>query len=243
MVDSWDRFLGPFISPSDTLAQWVMAILTLVAAVLLFQTLRQTNKTNEAAVRAADAALEANEIMRTESRPWLDIGVVPAGALVYMPDSNTIAFPCRIIVKNMGKSPAFNVAIDIGLSAVLDNGNGLLGGDDQIQLNERLVENARRRSVKNNFTNTIFPDHPYEINNLLAHANFIRDGVSEGQKFGLLFALVVAYGPRHKPAYTTLLSCPIVRSGGAGLYGFTVDDIKAGRSKVTMHMIEGAKLF
>lgn len=67
----WDGLIGTFVTPGDTLAQWIMAILTIVAVALLFQTLRQTNKTNEAAISAANAASEANAIMRNEQIPWV----------------------------------------------------------------------------------------------------------------------------------------------------------------------------
>lgn len=69
----WDGLIGTFISPSDTLAQWVMAFFTLTATVVLVFTLRAANRTNVAAVQAAEAANRTNQIMRDEQRPWVTI--------------------------------------------------------------------------------------------------------------------------------------------------------------------------
>lgn len=64
----WD-WTGHLVTSDDTLAQWVMAIFTIVAAFVLWLTLRSANKTNI-------AALEANEILRREQRPWINAKVV-----------------------------------------------------------------------------------------------------------------------------------------------------------------------
>nr|WP_309502925.1 hypothetical protein [uncultured Roseovarius sp.] len=69
----WWYWSGDLVSSSDSLAQWIMALLTIAAVFLLWRTLVQTNKTNAAAIKAAEAALDANEIMRTEQRPWVTL--------------------------------------------------------------------------------------------------------------------------------------------------------------------------
>lgn len=69
----WDGLIGTFISPSDSLAQWIMAFFTIAATVILVLTLRSANKTNQAAVKASQAALRANEIMQQEQRPWVTL--------------------------------------------------------------------------------------------------------------------------------------------------------------------------
>ena len=247
----------PDIILGDGWAQWAMALFALMGVIisgwavwLLKKTLdatviavREGEKATSASLEAASAAREANQIMRDEQRPWLDIIASPSGQLTYMPDSDTIAIPFDITVKNMGKSPAFNVAIDLGLSAVPDDGQGALGGEAQIALNTRLIESAQRRSINNNLTTTIFPDHSHHLNGWLAHAHFVRDGIKEGQKFGLIFAATVAYGPAKNPLYITILPVPILHGFETGLFGFAVEDIKAGKGAFKFTAIEKAKLF
>jgi len=76
-----DSLLGTFVNPKDGLAQWIMAILSALAAYFLFRTLQHTNKTNTAAVATAKAAIETNKIMRAEQRPWLKLTVGLDGGL------------------------------------------------------------------------------------------------------------------------------------------------------------------
>ena len=68
---TWWHWNGGLVSSSDTLAQWIMTLFTILGAGLLYGTLRSANETNKAAIVAAKAASDANEIMREEQRPWL----------------------------------------------------------------------------------------------------------------------------------------------------------------------------
>ncbi|MBW4962819.1 hypothetical protein [Sulfitobacter sp. CW3] len=67
----WDGLIGTFISPSDTLAQWIMAAFTIAATIVLVFTLRSANNTNKAAINASKAALAANQIMRDQGAGYL----------------------------------------------------------------------------------------------------------------------------------------------------------------------------
>lgn len=67
----WWNWTRRLVAAEDTLAQWIMAFFTIAATAVLLLTLRSANKTNAAAVKASQAALEANQIMRSEQRPWL----------------------------------------------------------------------------------------------------------------------------------------------------------------------------
>jgi hypothetical protein len=40
----WDWLIGTFISPSDTLAQWIMAVFTIAAVLLVWRTLKATQE-------------------------------------------------------------------------------------------------------------------------------------------------------------------------------------------------------
>lgn len=106
----WWRWTGDLVSSSDTLAQWIMALLTIAAVVLLWRTLSQTNKTNQAAIIAANAALDANAIIKQEQRPWVtlerdlfcefqDLGY--GGHITWNFD-----------LQNRGKGPAYDIRMD-----------------------------------------------------------------------------------------------------------------------------------
>lgn len=94
----WDGLIGTFISPSDTLAQWVMAFFTIAATGVLILTLRSANKTNLAAIKASRAALEANAIMRQQSAGYLVIDGVEIQAQKY-------GVIVLVTAKNIGQRP------------------------------------------------------------------------------------------------------------------------------------------
>lgn len=102
----WDGFIGTFVSPSDTLAQWTMAFFTIAATGVLVLTLRSANKTNLAAIKASNAALEANKIMRREARPWLDFSVNENCRIGRAGPNTLVISNLDPKVKNFGKSPA-----------------------------------------------------------------------------------------------------------------------------------------
>lgn len=108
----WDGMIGTFVSPSDTLAQWIMAAFTIAATVVLVFTLRSANKTNAAAIDAAQAAIDANKILRNEQRPWVTID---RDIRCEFSDHN--ATHCRFAWNfnfiNKGKTPAYNISRNI----------------------------------------------------------------------------------------------------------------------------------
>ncbi|KQB95222.1 hypothetical protein AL073_17000 [Loktanella sp. 1ANDIMAR09] len=91
----------------DTLAQWLMALLTVVAVWMLWKTLTLTRGANEAAVQAATAALASNEIMRQEQRPWVTLERDLYCDFMDRGGSTTIRWNYNFA--NKGKSPAFDV--------------------------------------------------------------------------------------------------------------------------------------
>jgi len=92
-----------------------MAAFTIAATLVLVFTLRSANKTNAAAVKAASAALEANQIMRDEQRPWLQFEVEDF-RLTYAQRSDGKIMPFFkpvLMIENHGGRPAFAVTVDI----------------------------------------------------------------------------------------------------------------------------------
>lgn len=101
------------VSSSDTLAQWIMAVFSIAAVGLIWRTLSQTNKTNRAAVRAANAASEANNIMRNEQRPWLVLNRDVFCEFSDLGDRGEITW--NYDFENKGKSPAYDIALNYTL--------------------------------------------------------------------------------------------------------------------------------
>jgi len=120
----WWRWTGDLISFSDTLAQWIMAFFTICATVVLIFTLRSANKTNSAAIKASNAALEANQIMRAEQRPWVHFEVVGATSARIFETTETSDLPhylgvlvdCKMV--NTGTVPAGGVVFDVTLGSI-----------------------------------------------------------------------------------------------------------------------------
>lgn len=102
----WGPWFGLCFGLFDSVAQWLMMAFAIVAAGLLYGTLMQANKTNIAAVNASEAAMEANRIMRSEQRPWLDL-INPVATISI--DRDWIVFEIHARVINVGKSPATEV--------------------------------------------------------------------------------------------------------------------------------------
>lgn len=127
----WSRWTGDYVSSSDTLAQWIMALFTIVATVVLLFTLRSANKTNLAAVKAASAAIDANKIMREIADSQLRAYVQFDRAEVV--GENWIGGdPCVLAMsfKNTGQTPALNVKVSyFYLEAAWDQINEMLEAD------------------------------------------------------------------------------------------------------------------
>jgi hypothetical protein len=101
----WGPYWGLCINLSDTLAQWIMMAFTVIAAGLLYGTLKVANDTSRSAVVAAEAATEANALIRSEQRPWLTIE-----EFKFSPPKTIMSKTGHVHVSlkftNVGKSPA-----------------------------------------------------------------------------------------------------------------------------------------
>lgn len=99
----------------DTYAQWIMAVFTVVGAGISFwavrlvrDTLRETRRTADAAVAAAEESRSANAIALADRRAWIGID-----ALVQPPVIQVTEEGCSILLQaqlhNYGRVPATNV--------------------------------------------------------------------------------------------------------------------------------------
>ena len=106
----WWRWSGELVSSGDTLANWILALFTGIGIFFLWRTLVQTNKTNDAAVRAANAAAEANRILRDEQRPWVTLEWEVQCEARDLGKGLTLAWNYNF--RNKGKAPAHNIILD-----------------------------------------------------------------------------------------------------------------------------------
>jgi len=108
-VSTWWHWDGGLVSSRDTLAQWIMMFFTVVAASLLYGTLRTANQTNKAALVAAKAASDANEIMSRnalmDQRAWVTIKINQVGPIEKTDDGVTLVW-LDMTAANTGKTPA-----------------------------------------------------------------------------------------------------------------------------------------
>ena len=107
----WWRWSGELVSSGDTLANWILALFTGIGIFFLWRTLVQTNKTNDAAVRAANAAAEANRILRDEQRPWVTLEWEIGCEAIDLGHGLTLVWNYNF--RNRGKSPAYNMILDL----------------------------------------------------------------------------------------------------------------------------------
>ena len=99
----------PAVYLEDTLAQWLMTILSAVGVLMLWRTLELTRRANEAAVEAATAALQANEIMRSEQRPWVTFAMGRDCSIIDGNDVLSLRWDYKIT--NRGKGLAQHVYV------------------------------------------------------------------------------------------------------------------------------------
>lgn len=84
--------------------------LSVIGLAVLVISLRQTGKALKDGRKTADAAREANKIMRDEQRPWIDFSLPKFGRFQQQQGTNIVSFSdFPISVENFGGSPALNV--------------------------------------------------------------------------------------------------------------------------------------
>lgn len=180
----WSRRL---IAIEDTLAQWVMSAFTVVAAGLLYGTLRQANKTNLAAVKAAKAATETNEIMRAERRPWLMVEITEPLEFTFTNEKQTqFSYRLKYKVTNKGKMPARFRDVQVRFSR-RDWGYIAAGSEDAALLHDQAMAKVSSRAPR-----IIFPGQ--EIEGGFWGAVMTIEGVGKDVEHAALFlAVSIAY--------------------------------------------------
>ncbi len=150
-----------------------------------WQTLRQTNKTNVAAIKAADAATTSNKLMAQGQRPWLSIQndrnahfskVVREDGSVY------VRYLLRYKIKNHGNSPA--TAVNVSHKAVFGS---ILQANVEF---DGWVDKLYNSSTHETYS-VIFPSDPVVYKPI---GNFERQNVSQDFEFLHVFLMVQYMG-------------------------------------------------
>lgn len=107
VAGSWDWFFTTFINPTDTIAQWAMAILSLAAVYLLRETLKASRKTLKA---TQEMAKETTRIGEAQTRAYLDFRFRSV-AFNRLSDGKSVQLKFIADLKNSGNSPAIDTQV------------------------------------------------------------------------------------------------------------------------------------
>ena len=225
----WGPWFGLCFGLFDTIAQWMMMAFTVVAAGLLYGTLRQASKTNSAAIKAAEAANRTNQIMRDEQRPWLKIHEPALTSIRAMPfgfggRDKSIWIELSVGIENIGKTPAhqFNFCW-----------NCMIGNENIIKSDE--MAKAAIEAIEGG--NTILPT---EIKIVRISSVVDVDVPPKGTRhtLDLWMSVGAAYkiesGGESKIAWRTFMlsQTQVGNRGGATLCGLDLIDVEEGTAEI-----------
>lgn len=190
----------------------VLALISIVQIFLFIQSNKQATESSKAALKAAEAATESNQISRqimiAEQRPWIKHEVGVGGTLSFTKEKGWV-FPLRYILANIGKSPGtmvsfyaqvmpFNISVFPEESVVngVPQGNPLPGTSIEEELEKIAKLPEDMEWFKMGFGQILFPND--EIDGLLnIHANnelFELAKEHEGYSGQFLVLTCVKYG-------------------------------------------------
>jgi hypothetical protein len=104
---AWWHWDGGLVSSRDTLAQWIMTVFTVVAAALLFGTLRIARDT---LLATQDMARDTSRIGEAQVRAYPVIRAVEAHMRVH---EDGVSWQLEVTVRNTGQSPAKEVTVHL----------------------------------------------------------------------------------------------------------------------------------
>ncbi len=148
----WDGFIRTFVSPSDTLAQWIMAAFTVAVVYLVWKTL----------VTTQDMARDTQRIGEAQVRAYLSITEVRAVVVENTPD--ILAFEIEVSIRNSGQSPASDVRVRIeecgGICPDTESGFGMIPANSEIErqrINVRFIRADKREEfIEDGYVSTKF---------------------------------------------------------------------------------------
>lgn len=124
-IEPWDWFISTFVNPYDTIAQWGMALLSLAAVYLLWETLKASRKTlsatrdmakdareiGQAQIKAAHDTLQNEKIAQLQAhRPFLLIESMGNNYRDWR--EGTAVFSWEYRIENIGAGIALNIEVE-----------------------------------------------------------------------------------------------------------------------------------
>lgn len=100
----WDGLIGTFVSPSDTFAQWIMAVFTIAVVFLVWKTLVATQQ----------MALDTKRIGEAQVRAYVSITEARVMPVV---EQDRIIWNLDVTFRNAGQSPARNIVAEASMWA------------------------------------------------------------------------------------------------------------------------------
>lgn len=98
----WWDWTGSLVTSDDTLAQWLMSILTIAAVFLVWRTLVVTRRTLLATQRMAS---DARDIGNRQTRAYCGVESIEAVPVSHPDDTKSKPLFAKVIIKNFGQSP------------------------------------------------------------------------------------------------------------------------------------------
>ncbi len=152
----------------------VLALISVIQIFLFIQSNRQANRASEAALNAADAARESNNISRqvmiAEQRPWIKHEVSIGGPLSFSAEKGW-KFPLEYNLTNVGKSPGtmvsfyaqllpFNISVypKENVANGIPKGDPLPGTDIEAELQKISKVPDDKEWLKMSFGEILFPN-------------------------------------------------------------------------------------
>lgn len=146
---TWWHWDGGLVSSRDTLAQWVIAFLGLVAVALSAIAVYFVWKTLTATRQLAG---DTRAIGDMQNRAWLKCGLTfPSGLLA---SKDSLPFGMKLEIENIGKSPAVDVLSDVFLFQSFAH-------DDEAKISHMMHELIERIEINHERPGVILPGETY----------------------------------------------------------------------------------
>jgi hypothetical protein len=104
-------FWENYTTPTDTYAQWIMAVFSVAATGVSVWAVWLVRRTLQANADAVEQAKRANDIMQDGQRPWLAIQI--PNVSIYSDDGTFPVVYAEVETTNLGKGPALDVKVHV----------------------------------------------------------------------------------------------------------------------------------
>lgn len=115
VMGSWDWFFNTFVDPQDTIAQWGMALLSLAAVYLLWETLKASRQT---LVATRSMAIDTREIGEAQVRAYPHFRIMNITLEEIDTPQGNLLVNLELQFANSGQTPASELVIHYGIGPV-----------------------------------------------------------------------------------------------------------------------------